>query len=42
MIITVVHDYQARLHSYQLIADACGIPPRPQIAPANVDLPNRG
>jgi hypothetical protein len=28
MIIAVLHDYQARLHSYQLIAEALNIPAR--------------
>ena len=28
MIIAVVHDYQARLRSYRLIAEALGISPR--------------
>jgi hypothetical protein len=28
MIIAVLHDYQARLRSYQLIADALNIPSR--------------
>ncbi len=28
MIVTVVHDHQARLHSYQLLADAFGLSPR--------------
>jgi hypothetical protein len=29
MVVTVVHDHQARMRSYQLLAEAFGLTPRP-------------
>ena len=38
MIIAVLHDYQARLRSYQLIAEAINIPPRVSSGPRKLSM----
>lgn len=38
MIIAVLHDYQARLRSYQLIAEAIGVPSRVSNGPRKLSL----